>query len=359
MASSAFATVITRDHLAHARVLAERLRRHHAEPLYVLCIDDLASRADTSDLPFRLVTLDEVLPADRRAMKFFYTAFELCNAGRPLLHRWLLGNTPHDRWLYLDADVFPMGPLDEAFDRLEFASILLTPHALSPAAPEHARSVETTFLKYGVYNSGFLGLRRCAEAARFVEWLADRLATLAFNGWQDVYVDQLWLNLAPVYFDGVKDWRHPGANVANWNFHERAVVRTGDDCTVNGRPLLFAHMSNWRFDAPADWTLGRPLAPGTDAGAIAWIGGRYRDALAAAGHEECRTWPYGFGTFTGGGPITLPMRRGWYGRCMAGSVPAGSPFDHPEWFRGPRYVDWKRFIPLSVKRFLHRSMSST
>jgi hypothetical protein len=192
-----------------------------------------------------------------------------------------------------------------------------------------------------------------------VDWFADRLATLCFGGWQDVFVDQLWLNLAPVYFAGVRDWRHPGANVGNWNLYERILARDGVGFTVDGQPLLFAHMSNWRFDAPEDWTLGRPLAPGSDAGVVAEIGRRYRDALATAGYEESRTWPYGFGTCTDGRPITLPMRRAWYERVMAGTVPAGSPFDHPEWFRGPRYVEWKRYVPLSVKRFLHRSMTST
>lgn len=355
----AFATVITRDHLAQARVLAERLRRFHDEPLYLLCIDDLAAQTDVSALPFRLITLEDVLPAERRSMTFFYTAFELCNAVRPLLHRWLLHNTSHDRWLYLDADIFPCGPLTAAFEELEFASLLLTPHALSPPAPEHARTLETMNLKYGIYNSGFLGIRRCAEAIRFVDWFADRLATLSFRGWQDVFVDQLWLNLAPVYFEGVRDWRHPGANVGNWNLYERTLARDGEGFTSNRKPLLFAHMSNWRFETPEDWALRRPLAPGGDAGVVAEIGRDYHDALAATGYEEARGWSYGFGTFANGRPITLPMRREWYGRMMAGTAPAGSPFEHAEWFRGPRYVEWKRYVPLSVKRFLHRAMTST
>jgi hypothetical protein len=353
-----FATVITRDHLANARVLAARLREFHEEPLYVLCVDDLAAHADVSSLPFRLVSLDDVLPPEHRGMTFFYTAFELCNALKPWLLRWILATTAHDRCIYLDADVFPFGPLTDAFAELEFASVLLTPHALSPP-PAAAATLETINLKYGVYNGGFLGVRACTESMRFLDWHAARLTTLGFRGWRDVYVDQLWLNLAPVYFEGVKAWRHPGANVANWNFYERALSRSGDGYTANGQPLLFAHMSNWRFDAPDDWTLGRPLAPGTDDSIIAEIGRRYRDELAAAGYEECRRWPYGFGTFASGRPITLPMRREWYERVMAGVTSAASPFDHPEWFRGPRYVEWKRYVPLSVKRFLHKSIAST
>ena len=357
--SSTFVTVVTRDHLAHARVLARRLRRFHEEPLYVLCVDDPSGDRDAAALPFRLVSLDDVLPAEHRGMTFFYTAFELCNALKPWLLRHILATTPHDRCIYLDADVFPYGSFEAALAELEFASALLTPHALSPPPAAAAAVLETISLKYGVYNGGFLGVRTCTEAMRFLDWQAARLATLGFRGWRDVFVDQLWLNLAPVYFEGVKAWRHPGANVANWNLYERVLSRAGDGFTANGQLLLFAHMSNWRFDAPEDWTLGRPLAPGTDATIIAEIGQRYRDELAAADHEKCRSWPYGFGAFATGRPITLPMRREWYERIQSGTAPAGSPFDHPEWFRGPRYVEWKRYVPLPVKRFLHKSITST
>lgn len=351
MSSAAFATVITRDHLAHARVLAERLGRCHDEPLYVVCIDDLPTHVDAAGLPFRLVTLDEVLPPDRRSMTFYYSAFELCCAVRPLLHRWLFDNTGHERWLYLDADILPCGSLADAWHELEFASVLLTPHALTPPPGGHVE-LETINLKYGIYNAGFVGIRRCTESGRFVDWLADRLATLCFSGWRDVFVDQLWLNFAPTYFGGVKDWRHPGANVANWNFYERGLGRSDAGYTANGRPLLFTHMSSWSYESPATWAEGRLVAAEADRVILADIGRSYREALAAAEHEVCRTWTYGFATFRDGRPVSRPMRRGWYERCTAGTAPAGSPFDHPEWFRGPRYVDWRHCVPASVKRFV-------
>lgn len=358
MNSPAFCTVITRDHLARARVLADRLRLFHGEPLYVLCVDDIAGRIDTADLPFHLVTLEDVLPADRADMKFFYTAFELCNALKPWLHRWILTHTAYDRWIYLDADILPFASFAEAFELLDFANILLTPQALTPPAPALAATIETGTLVYGVYNAGFLGIRRSAETARFLDWHAERLAMLCFRRWRDVFVDQLWLNLVPVYFGGVRDWRHPGANVGPWNFYERTLARIGDGFTVNGKPLLFAHLSNWRFDAPQEWARGWALASGSDATILAEIGGLYRDALAAAGHEEFRAWPYEFGSFPNRRTITLPMRRHWYERLLAGKAPAGSPFDHPEWFRGPQYVEWKKFMPLSIKRYLRRATAS-
>jgi len=354
----AFATIITRNHLAHARVLAETLRRHHDEPLHVLCVDDPVGFFDPAAESFRAVHLADVLPGGHHGMTFFYTAFELCNALKPFLQRWIFDHTPHDRLLYLDADVFPHAPLAPGFAALDHATILLSPHLLAPCPAQDAGDLETLCLRYGVYNGGCIGLRRSDEALRFVNWLASRTATHGFEWWNDAFVDQLWLNLAPIYFRDVHAWRHPGANVANWNLHERALHRGAAGFTANGEPLLFAHMSNWSFEAPEDWTMGRPLAADTDRRVIAEIGLAYRDALRAAGYEESRRWPYGFGSFTNGRPVTGPMRRDYFRRLMAGCSGSGSPFDHSEWFRGPlRYVEWKRFVPVAIKRMLMNAAS--
>lgn len=360
MASSAFATVATRDHLAHVRVLADRLQRHHAEPLYVLCVDESEGFFDPTRECFRVISLADVLPDEHRAMTFFYTPFELCNALKPFLQRWLFAHTEHERLLYLDADVFPTGPLDDGFAALDNAAILLSPHLLEPCPPAFAGVLETLCLRLGTFNGGCLGLRRSPEANRFLDWFAARTATHGFKGRNGMFVDQLWLNMVPAFFADVATWRHPGANVANWNLHERVLRRTDGGYSASGRPLLFAHMSNWRFESPGEWTLERPVAADTEPGIIAELGIAYRDALLAAGYEECRRWPYGYGTFAMGRPITEPMRRDYFDRLARGAADAGSPFDHPEWFHGPfRYVEWKRFVPLSIKRFLRNAVSDS
>jgi hypothetical protein len=358
MISGAFATIITRNYLAHARVLAGRLRRHHAEPLYVLCVDEPGGFFYPEREPFRVVRLADVLPAAQRGMTFFYTPFELCNALKPFLERWIFAHTEHDRLLALDADIFPTGPLDDSFAALDDASVLLSPHLLEPCPADLVGDLEMLCLRHGTFNGGCLGLRRSPETSRFLDWFVARTATHGFNRRHGTFVDQLWLTMVPAFFPDATTWRHPGANVANWNLHERVLRRADGGYTANGRPLLFAHMSNWRFDSPADWTLGRPVAPDTEPGIIADLGIAYRDALVAAGYEECHRWPYGFGTFTTGRPITQPMRHDYFDRLARGAVDGASPFEHPEWFRGPlRYVEWKRFVPLGIKRFLRNAMS--
>ena len=66
-----------------------------------------------------------------------------------------------------------------------------------------------------------------------------------------MFVDQLWVNLAPVFFDRVKVSRDPGLNVAYWNLHERNVSRKNDAFFINDKfPLAFYHFSSYRLADP-------------------------------------------------------------------------------------------------------------
>jgi len=352
----AFATVITRSYLPFARVLARRLGRFHDAPLYVVCVDEPEGLFDPAAEPFTLLTASDLLPEQDRSLLFYYTPFEACNALRGYLHKHLFEHTPHDRWLYLDSDIYVTTPLDAAFAAIdEPACGLISPHCLEPADARLLHPVETCLLKFGVYNSGFLGLRRNAEGRRFVDWFLERLRTLCFFMHRDVYVDQLWLNLVPEHFPAMRSWKHPGANVAYWNLHERRLRRTGEGLTANGEPLLFVHFSQWRYDAPADWRFGRTVAPDTDPTIIRDLGLAYRDELQSAGYDECRKWPYGYGRFADGREITTRMRRAYYDMLSAEAPPHGDPFAHPEWFpQGFSLERAKHLVPPVVKQFVRQ-----
>jgi len=337
--SRCFATVITRSYLADARALAASIRRFHDDPIYVLCVDDPTGYFDPAAEPFTVLTLDDVLPQEDRPLVFYYTAFELCNAMRAYLHRYLLRSTDHAMWVYFDSDISVMAPLVELFGALSETSGfgLFTAHCLDIAPAAHMEPVETSLQRYGIYNSGFLALRRCADAERFVDWFVTRLRTLCFFMEHDVNCDQLWMNFFPQLFPGIRSWGHRGANVAYWNIHERRITQANGASLADGQALLFAHFSRWRVEQPHDFAWGRPLANGSDAAAIASLGDRYRADLLAADFHACRSWPYGHSRFTNGRMITKPMRRAYYEIWMQGQALSGSPFDHPEWFPILRY----------------------
>lgn len=358
-ARRAFGTVVTKNYLPYARVLADSIRRFHPDPIYVVSVDGWEGCPDAAGEPFTRLSLDDLVPPADDAMRFYYTAFELCNAARAYLHQFLLNRTDADAWLYIDADVLVTAPLDDAFERMAApVTGLVSPHVLEPCDGRIAEPVETSLQRFGIYNSGFLAMRRSPEATAFIAWFADRLRTLCFFMEHDVNCDQLWLNFVPLYFSAIDTWRHPGANVAYWNLHERTLTRSPAGYLANGEPLLFLHFSRWRYDAPDDWTFGRRTTPGTDRSIISESGIAYRDALAAAGHDAYRGLSYGFGTFADGRPITKPMRRRYYEMFKDGTADAGSPFDHPEWFPTNKAADAvKKMLPQRLKDFI-RSMIS-
>lgn len=331
--SRCFATVITRSYLADARALAKSIRRFHDDPIYVVCIDDPEGFFDPRGEQFVVLTLKDILPEEDQGILFYYTAFELCCALRAWLHRYILDHSTAAKWVFLDSDIVVTSSLDPLFDAIDSDTAgLLTPHCIKPAAENILEPVETSLLRFGIFNAGFLALGRCDAAVSFVGWFQARLRTLGFFMEHDVNCDQLWLNFVPQVFPSIKVWKHAGANVAYWNIHERVITEDNASFRVNGEPLLFMHFSRWNIDIPEDWSFGRPVAEGSDPAAVAALGRHYRDALVDCGYEQCRRWPYGYARFKNGRAITKRMRRAYYAACVAGRAPAGSPFEHPEWF---------------------------
>lgn len=352
--SRCFVTAITRSHLADARALALSIKRYDDSPVYVLCLDDPSPYFDPASEPFRVLRLEEVLPASSRSLVFYYTVFELCCAIRAYLHKWVLEHTSHSEWAFVDPDISVHGSLEPLFAELQGgATGLYTPHCLDPVPEELVEPAETALLQLGVYNGGFLALRRCEETRAFVDWFTSRLETLGLFKEKGMNCDQLWLNFLPQYFPSMKCSQHPGANVAYWNIHERAISGRAGSYRANGEQLLFVHFSQWRIAQPHDIAWGRPLAKGTDVESLALIGDSYKNDLVASGYFKCRSWPYGFSRFVNGRLITKKMRRAYYGECMEGKCRAGNPFEHPEWFPFHRYPpDVMQAVRKFVKTFV-------
>ena len=333
--SRAFATIATKSYLAHVRALHASICEFHDYPLYVAFADDIEGFVDPAQEKFITLRLEDYFDDANAAMTFYYTPFELCTALRPFLHAFLLKHTDVDTWIFLDSDIQVLAPLDDVFARLDKVPILLSPHLLRPV-PAALKDYETHILRYGIYNGGFLGLKRCFTTEQFLDWFRDRLITHCFNDEGHLFVDQLWLNFVPLFFRDSETIAHEGANVAYWNLHERRLQRCASDRTryrANGQPLLFVHFSCWSEERPDDWSYGRPVSDPEQASLMAEIGRAYAKRLAACGLETCRAWPYSFATFHDGSPITLRMRRVYYEAVAKGEMPPGSPFALSDWFR--------------------------
>jgi hypothetical protein len=329
-------TAVTKSHLAFARTLALSIRQVNPDArVYVLLADALDSYFDPAAEPFQMVLLRDLSSPDViQQMSFYYTPFEFCCAVRPFLHDYMWHHTDAAEWLLLDGDIYALSDMGDVFEWLRRGSVLLNPHNSSPARREFFAYTEFPQLFGGIFNGGFLGVRRCDSSRRFIDWFMRRVRRFGFDGY-GMYVDQLWLNHVPQFFPQVVVYSHPGANLAFWNLYQRTLAKDQHGrWQADGQPLMFMHFSGWDFDRPAEvskhatiyQTLNIPqLEPWKE------LALRYRDALAANGHEQCRRWPCAFTAFDDGTPITLAMRRHFYRQLRTGQVPAGgaSPFSRP------------------------------
>ena len=117
--------------------------------------------------------------------------------------------------------------------------IVISPHwrEISPVA--------NTDYKYnfmhGLYNGGFFATR---DADDFLQWWTEMCAIeCSAESSNGTYVDQKYLDVVPLYFDGVSIIRHSGCNVAGWNIHYLKRESSNHQILINGQPIVFIHFS--------------------------------------------------------------------------------------------------------------------
>jgi hypothetical protein len=247
-------TVCSANHLAHSRTMVESFLRQHPDyGCTIVLVDRVDGRFDPADmLPGRLREVESLGIEGFSEMAERYSVIELNCAVKAFAAQTLFREESPDILLYLDSDIWVTNPLTEMEAALADHSLLLTPHILSPMPDNTHLPRERDMLRSGVFNAGFLAMRNCPETHRFLEWWSDHMRTEChYDFAMGMGVDQLWLNLAPIFFPKASVFQHPGANVAYWNVHERALEKTTDGYRVNGsHPLLFLHISGYSPNRP-------------------------------------------------------------------------------------------------------------
>jgi len=306
-------TIIARNYLAYARVLAASLARHNpAARLHVFILDD-PERTISAEPAFEIIRADELPfepPSELRTMAAIYDVTELATAVKPWVFEHLFDRGASVA-IYLDPDIEvfdSLGPLESL--TLE-RGMLLTPHVTEPLPQDGKRPDERDLLLAGVYNLGFLALS--AEAAQaFLPWWRERLRRDCLNDTANaLFVDQRWLDFAPALFEPLilKD---PGYNVAYWNLPHRVLRRDGDRMLVNDRPLRFFHYSGFSPRAPHLLSKHQHASLRvrlSDTPLVGELCERYAAALGDAGFAGTSSLPYGFATTADGLPLDARTRK--------------------------------------------------
>jgi hypothetical protein len=247
-------TICSANYLPFAKSLGDSIVGHNPDYLFWIILVDKHKNINYSFFePHRIIYIDELsLPAFEE-MNNRYDIFELSCALKPFVTEWILENSPESEVVcYFDSDIVVYNRLTEISASLNNAAVLLTPHILTPLPNDGKASNEAVLLQAGLYNAGFFAVNHRPQALKFLKWWKERLINKCFNDVRNgLFVDQLWLNFAPLYFDEVHLLQHPGYNVAYWNLHERRVLLLPDKKTVNDQyPLVFFHFSGYDFKTP-------------------------------------------------------------------------------------------------------------
>ncbi|MCO6450794.1 MAG: glycosyltransferase [Caldilineales bacterium] len=234
-------------------MLNSYLQHHPGESCYILCVDEPQPEPLLDRPGITRLSLADMRIAGLAGMHARYNLFELCNALKPFLLDHLFRTTGIDHLCYFDGDIYFFDSMQSSvWDELQQRNILITPHLIR--LPDNDRDLiwrDLAVLQHGVYNGGFIGLRRSEDVDRFLHWWGDRTRHLGKKKLEEgLNCDQRWLDLLPGFDLNYRISNHPGLNAAYWNLHERTYAERDGHFYVNGQPLIFYHFSGYSSEKP-------------------------------------------------------------------------------------------------------------
>ena len=300
-------TIASKNYLAYARTLMASVKQHHPEYRRYLC---LADKVDGYFAPleenFEVIQADSLGIDTFQDMTIRYDIMEFNTAVKPFMIEWLFKNTDLDAVIYLDPDiqVFSRFVLLES-ELMNGASVVLTPHITRPEE-DGLNPNDYHMLQAGVFNLGFIALRRCDEAIRFVQWWGRRLKTqCAADVSKNLFTDQRWCDLAPCFLDHLKVLKNPGFNVAYWNLAQRKITcNEAGNWLADNNPLVFFHFSGVNADQRTLVSKHQNRFNWKDIPSCQSLFENYLNSLVKSGWRSCKHWPYAYSCV--GGSFRIP-----------------------------------------------------
>jgi len=247
-------TICSNNYLARAKVVADTfILKHPENKFFFFLVDKIDPNLNYESLTnYQLIEIGKVVP-DIEELAKKYNIIELNTAVKPSVFLYLF-NLFHDATvIYLDPDLMIFDRFTEVEEGLknDNINVIVTPHFCSPIDDGKYPS-EIDFALYGLYNLGFIAIKNSEESQRFLLWWHERLKKYCYMRPQEgMFTDQLWVNYAPLFFNGVFVLKDLGYNVANWNLYERVITKEEDAFFINRQyKLKFFHFSHYQFNDP-------------------------------------------------------------------------------------------------------------
>lgn len=247
-------TICSNNYLAKAKIVADTFLSFHIDYKFsIFLVDRLDNQLDyTRFANTEIIEIHSVVSGIQQLAEK-YNIIELNTAVKPEIFLYLFDKNKSDIIIYLDPDLMIFDCFNEVKELFEGhnQNVVLTPHFCSPIDDGKYPS-EIDFACFGLYNLGFIAVRNTSESTRFLNWWRERLVKYCYvRPEQGMFTDQLWVNLAPIFFKGMYILKHLGYNVANWNLYERQLNSVNGRWHVNANDRLkFFHFSQYEYDNP-------------------------------------------------------------------------------------------------------------
>jgi tetratricopeptide (TPR) repeat protein len=309
-AELAACTIVAKNYLSHARVLAKSFRQHNPGcPFFVLIVDRVDGYFDPELEDFMTLEIESLEIPNRERILFAYNVLEASTAVKPYLLEHLFHQHDLQKLIYFDPDILILDSLGQLSTLLDQNSIVLTPHLTAPINDTYHPD-EFQILQSGAYNLGFVALRNSPVARRMLAWWQEHLRDHCLQApEQGMFVDQKWMDLVPGLFGETYVLRDPGYNVAYWNLHERRVEIRDSRFMVNGEPGYFFHFSGIELENIETVSRHQNRFRLSALGDARFLFEHYRELIKASGWGETKAWPYAFDYFDNGVRIPEIARR--------------------------------------------------
>jgi hypothetical protein len=249
-------TICSNNYLSQAIVLGQSLRQTNPDyKFHIGIVDTKSEYIDYGAYPdFNFIFIDKIGLVPLNSLIERYNIIELNTSVKASYFKYLFHQHPtctHIHYFDPDIKVFQkLKHLDSLFDNHH---ILLTPHIFHPIPDDNLEPRENMFLNYGIYNLGYIGLKNHPESFKLLEWWNNHTLQLGYMDVKNGYfVDQLWMNHVPIFFNGVSIVKEKGFNCAPWNIQERKIIEVQKDGILldDKSFLTFYHFSSFNPNHP-------------------------------------------------------------------------------------------------------------
>ena len=248
-------TICSNNYLGQALALKKSFLAHNPGfEFYIVLVDTLAAEVDYSICePAKVLPVAELHGIDLDDLIARYYIIELNTAVKASAFKHIFKENPQAASIYyLDPDLYFYSSLAETNQLLQKHTAVLTPHILSPIPRDGKQPSENTFMRFGIYNLGFIGLNpQHKETINMLDWWEERTLKFGYDlPHKGYFVDQLWMALAPLFYKDIYVLKTYNYNMAPWNLHERNVVSINDTVVLlnDSSQLVFYHFSKLSED---------------------------------------------------------------------------------------------------------------